>query len=71
MKTETKNHQVTFKELHAFILTQTVTLASAFGEEENKALRAKLSGGFIVENKGTIVWEGIQLNAAVEKYNEI
>ena len=43
----------------------------ASSSKESKRLFANLNGGFEIEVKGEVIWQGIQAYSAVEKYNEI
>jgi len=46
-------------------------LMYATDSRKNKRLLLNLNGGFEIEVKGEIVWQGVQAYSAVEAYNEI
>lgn len=64
-----KPHKIEFDELMKWYQTEEVTFASS--TRERKKLVATLFGNFKVIVAGTTIWEGVQANMAVDKYNSV
>jgi len=64
-------HKIEIEELQKFVNEESIIMASSHGQNSNKQLKVKLSGGYEVWNKKGLILETIQQNEAVAKYNSL